>query len=275
MYSFICCSLNLDIFDNANESALWMALMKLDPAYLTTDDISKYDTSFPARLITRGANCDALDPRTGNSLLHRAAIETKEAAAVFLVHHRAQLNPKNGQGEAPVHIAAKNGLHRLVEVLLQHGADPNQQTSLKPHPASPVPSAAAATPLASVPDYSPKRGESPFRAIPPSSLPPPPSSHSSSHTPSHTPSPLPTSSHHHMTLGSGVSSGGGGGMMDFDLTSSAMSSSAALGALSALSATSQALSGTQVCVCVVRVHVCASVCVHVCASVCLYTSRPS
>ena len=249
--------------------------MKLDPAYLTTDDISKYDTSFPARLITRGANCDTLDPRTGNSLLHRAAIESKEAAAVFLVHHRAQLNPKNGQGEAPVHIAAKNGLHRLVEVLLQHGADPNQQTALKPHPASPVPSAAAATPLASVPDYSPKREESPFRAIPPSSLPPPPSSsRSSSRTASHTPSPLPTSSHHHMTLGSGVSSGGGGDMMGFDLTSSAMSSSAALGALSALSATSQALSGTQVCVhvCVCVLCVCACVCVasHPIDITCMY-----
>ena len=38
------------------------------------------------------------------------------------------------QGEAPIHIAAKHGLHRLVEVLLQYGADPNLQTALKPKP---------------------------------------------------------------------------------------------------------------------------------------------
>ena len=233
------CSLNLDLCNNAGESALWLALNDLDSAYLTSDDITKYDSSFPSKLITRGANCDALDPRTGNSLLHHAALECREAAAVFLVHHGAQLNPKNGQGEAAIHIAARNGLHTLVEVLLQHGADANQQTALKPSPASPVPSAAAAMPLSPVHEYGPKRSESP-RPIPPTSLPPPPppSSLPSSHnTPStHSPSPSP-----HMAFGGG----GGGDMMDFDLTSSAMSS-AALGALSALSATSQALSGTQV-----------------------------
>ena len=164
------------------------------------------------------------------------------------MHRGAQLNPKNGEGEAPIHIAARNGLHSLVEVLLQHGADPNQQTSLRapPSPVSPVPSAAAAaTPLAAVPEPFRKRSESP-RSLPPSSLPHPPPSSSSSHPSSNTtPSPhSPFSSSQQPAFG--VGGGGGGGMMDFDLTSSSAMSSAALGALSALSATSQALSGLQV-----------------------------
>ena len=240
------CSLDLDICNNAGDIVLWLALSQLDSAYFTADDITQYNNSFAAKLITRGANPDTLDPRTGNILLHRAALESNEAAAIFLVHRGAQLNPKNGEGEAPIHIAARKGLHSLVEVLLQHGADPNQQTSLRapPSPASPVPSAAAAfTPLAAVPEHSRKRSESP-RPLPPSSLPHPPPSSSSSHpsTTTTTPSPRSPFPPSQPPQAFGV----GGGMMDFDLTSSSAMSSAALGALSALSATSQALSGLQV-----------------------------
>lgn len=231
-------SLNLDLHNNAGESALWLALKQLDPAYLMCDDISQYDNTFAAKLIASGANTDILDPRTGNSLLHRAAQESNEAAAVFLVQHRTQPNPKNAQGEAPIHVAAKNGLHQLVEVLLQHGADPNIQTALKPKPASPVPSAAAATPLAPVPAPSRQRREMESPAQPNTAL---WSVSQSRPPPSHLPpgpallepqSPSPLTPPQQLA---------GGGMMDFDLTSSALSPTA-LGALSALSATSQALS---------------------------------
>ena len=127
-------SLNLNLQNNNGEAALWLALKQLDPAYLTCEDISQFDHTFAARLIKRGATPDASDARTGSSLLHNAALNSNEAAAVFLVHHGAVPNIKNMQGEAPIHIAAKHGLHRLVEVLLQYGADPNLQTALKPKP---------------------------------------------------------------------------------------------------------------------------------------------
>lgn len=251
---------DLDLCNNARDSALWLGLSQLDSAHFTSDDVSQYDNSFPAKLITRGANPDTLDPRSGNILLHRAALESNEAAAIFLVYHRAQLNPKNGEGEAPIHIAARKGLHNLVEVLLQHGADPNQQTTLRvASPVSPVPSAAAAavTPQLSPPpppDSLRKRSESPQPVVPPSSLPAPPhppasssSQTSTTTTPSpHSPAPSWQGSLSGRTGGDGGGGGGGGGMMDFDLTSSSAMSSAALGALSALSATSQALSGLQV-----------------------------
>ena len=111
-----------------------MALQQLESSYLTCEDTSEYNHIFAARLIERGSNPDAIDTRTGNSFLHRAALESNEAAAMFLVHHGAITNHKNVNGETPIHIAAQNGLHRLVEVLLQNGADPNLQTALKPKP---------------------------------------------------------------------------------------------------------------------------------------------
>lgn len=111
--------------------------MQLDADYLSSEDITDYEHTFATRLIKRGANPDSIESRTGNSLLHKAALQSNEAAAVFLVHHGAVPNGKNNDGEAPVHIAARNGLDQLVKVLLQHGADPNLQTAIKPKQAPP------------------------------------------------------------------------------------------------------------------------------------------
>ena len=105
--------------------------MQLGADYLSSEDITDYEHTFATRLIKRGANPDSIESRTGNSLLHKAALQSNEAAAVFLVHHGAVPNGKNSEGEAPIHIAARNGLDQLVKVLLQHGADPNLQTAIK------------------------------------------------------------------------------------------------------------------------------------------------
>ena len=129
--------LNLDLRNHDHETALWLALMQLDADYLSTEDITDYEHTFATRLIKRGANPDSTESRTGNSLLHKAALQSNEAAAVFLVHHGAVPNGKNNEGEAPIHIAARNGLDQLVKVLLQHGADPNLQTAIKPKQAPP------------------------------------------------------------------------------------------------------------------------------------------
>ena len=129
--------LNLELRNHDQETALWLALMQLDSDYLSSEDINEYEHTFAARLIKRGANPDAIESRSGNSLLHKAALQSNEAAAVFLVHHGAVPNGKNNEGEAPIHIAARNGLDQLVKVLLQYGADPNLQTAIKPKQAPP------------------------------------------------------------------------------------------------------------------------------------------
>jgi len=115
--------LNLDLRNTSGASALWLALQQLDSSCIDHEDPTEHAHTFAARLIERGSSTDAVDTHTGNSLLHRAAKEKNEAAAIFLVHHGAVPNHKNALGETPIHIAAQNGLHMLVKVLLQNGAD--------------------------------------------------------------------------------------------------------------------------------------------------------
>ncbi len=128
------CRLNLELRNNSSETALWLALKDLDTSYLRSTDLTEHEHTFAARLILRGSNINAVDNRSGNSTLHDAILDSKEAAAVFLLHKGALPNNKNSKGEAPIHLAAMNGLETLVGVLLECGADPNQQTALKPRP---------------------------------------------------------------------------------------------------------------------------------------------
>lgn len=142
------CRLNLDLRNNSGDTALWLALKKLDYAYINSlnDRDSDEDGLLASRLVARGANVDAVDNRSGNSLLHQATISSNEAAAIFLVRHGSLVNHCNQQGEAPIHIAATNGLSELVKVLLQYGADPNLQTKLKELPVSPSVTYSSLTP---------------------------------------------------------------------------------------------------------------------------------
>ena len=132
---FVCCRLNLDLRNQNGDTALWLAVSKLDHTYLATlKEQQQDDQLIASRLVARGANVNAVDSKTSNSLLHQAAISSNEAAAIFLVNHSAGVNHCNQQGEAPIHIAAINGLDQLVMVLLQYGADPNLQTMLHHRP---------------------------------------------------------------------------------------------------------------------------------------------
>ena len=120
-------SINLELRNNVGNTALWLALSQLNSTRGESD-------KFAAKLIERGSNPDAVDTRTGNALLHLASLERNERAAIFLVCHGAKVNHVNHHGEAPIHIASSKGLHNLIQVLLQYGADPNLQTNLKPSP---------------------------------------------------------------------------------------------------------------------------------------------
>ena len=114
---------------------MWLALKQLDSSYLMSVDQGELPVdgeSFAAQLIKRGADPDAIDTVTRNTLLHLCALESNESAAIFLVRHGGGVNNINKSGEAPIHIAAIEGLHILVKILLQYGADPNLQTNIKP-----------------------------------------------------------------------------------------------------------------------------------------------
>lgn len=129
-------------------TALWLALQQLDPSYTMTveDGESVADgESFAALIISKGADPNNKDIRTGNTLLHRASFEGNESAAIFLVRHGANIDSVNEDGEAPIHIAAIKGLHCLTKMLLMNDANPNLSTNRKPvqPPSQPL---SAATP---------------------------------------------------------------------------------------------------------------------------------
>ena len=140
-------SINLELRTNAGSTALWLALTQLNSMRGESD-------RYAARLIERGANPNAIDSITGNSLLHQAALESNERAAIFLVCHSADVDHVNHQGESPMHVAAAVGLHNLVQVLLQYGADPNLQTNLKKKKTTPTISIALKTVAAESPPVS-------------------------------------------------------------------------------------------------------------------------
>ena len=64
-------------------------------------------------------DCSLSFMRSGNSLLHMAALSKNESAGLFLIEHGAQVNHINKKGESPLHVSAQNGLVELVDRLLK------------------------------------------------------------------------------------------------------------------------------------------------------------
>lgn len=72
-----------------------------------------------AYLLDEGANPQATDAE-GKTPLHHA--HSKEIAQLLLEHH-SQINAKSKKGSTPLHIAAARGNSKLVEFLIDKGAD--------------------------------------------------------------------------------------------------------------------------------------------------------
>lgn len=127
--------LNLEVQNSDGMTALWLALQQLDPSYTMTveeGESAADGESFAAQIISKGADPNNSDIRTGNTLLHRASLEGNESASIFLVRHGANVDRVNEKGEAPIHIAAIKGLHHLTKMLLMNDANPNLSTNRKP-----------------------------------------------------------------------------------------------------------------------------------------------
>lgn len=114
--------LNLELKDAEGATVLWYALRSFDTA-------ENKDDSFASSLIEKGSNVDAVNPETGDCLLHLAARTRNTEAGFFLISNGATLNLFNKNGETPLHIASLQGLASLVEALLRAGANSNLQTS--------------------------------------------------------------------------------------------------------------------------------------------------
>lgn len=113
--------LDLELRDDDGSTVLWYALQLFG--------VGAKDESYAASLIEKGSSVDAVNPETGDCLLHLAATSKNIEAGFFLIAHGSCLNLFNKQGETPLHVASLGGLETLVEMLLKAGANPNLQTA--------------------------------------------------------------------------------------------------------------------------------------------------
>ncbi|XP_077510441.1 rabankyrin-5 isoform X1 [Amblyomma americanum] len=111
---------NLELRNNEQHTALGFVLHFYDGTC--------NGESFAGKLADKGASLDAVSKITGDSQLHLVARAGNEDAGIFLAQRGAQCNISNNKGETPLHAACQAGLSRLVQTLLEYGADPNKQT---------------------------------------------------------------------------------------------------------------------------------------------------
>ncbi|XP_076107100.1 rabankyrin-5-like isoform X1 [Mytilus galloprovincialis] len=131
---------NLELKNLEGHTALWLAIqqdsVQLNHSQMVAEkegDVEEVygESSIAAQLLRKGSSADAVEPETGDVLLHLATRCGNERAGIFLAKNGAKLNLTNNKGETGLHLACEKGLLKLTEILLDKGANPNSQT-LKP-----------------------------------------------------------------------------------------------------------------------------------------------
>ncbi|XP_052269001.1 rabankyrin-5-like isoform X3 [Dreissena polymorpha] len=120
-------------------TVLWLALQEGESVDGRTEDLYG-ENSFAACLLKHGSNPNSTEPDSGDTVLHCAARQGNEKAAIFLASHGSKPSLANHKGETPLHIACEKGLTNLVKVLLNKGGNPNAQTRTIEPPLSSLPS---------------------------------------------------------------------------------------------------------------------------------------
>lgn len=111
---------DLNLVTNDGKCALQFALLS-----------SKFnDFTTAKRLIENGAETNEINPETGDNLLQFLIKSSAEEAAMFMCDH-VNLNYKNREGLTSLHLAASNGLAKLVTKMLMCGASPNVQSGVE------------------------------------------------------------------------------------------------------------------------------------------------
>ncbi|XP_021369516.1 rabankyrin-5-like isoform X1 [Mizuhopecten yessoensis] len=119
--------IHFELKTSDGHTALWLALQQGEDKEGDVQTVYG-PQSFAAQLLAKGSSPDAVEPETGDTILHLATRSGNERAGIFLASHGAKVNLSNSKGENPLHLACQKGLSNLVQVLLSKGGNPNGQT---------------------------------------------------------------------------------------------------------------------------------------------------
>jgi hypothetical protein len=87
---------------------------------------ARKDSPVLSILLERGADVKT-STREGNTPLHYAVEDDRFDNVVTLLQYGSAVNFCNYRGETPLLMACRNLNQKIIELLLQHGADPNRQ----------------------------------------------------------------------------------------------------------------------------------------------------
>lgn len=101
-------------------------MLNLKPLhYVCTRDADRVD--FAEHLLETGANMNA--SYMGNKPIHIASTKEHPKLIQYLIQKGANYNEKSSDGNTPLSISAERGLVENVRVLLQNGVDVNEKSS--------------------------------------------------------------------------------------------------------------------------------------------------
>lgn len=109
---------NLNLKTAEEHPPLYYALTK----YESGDDS---EDSYASLLIEKSADTNPIYSQTSDSLLQVLILNGAEKAAVFLLDHISDLDHANAKGETALHVACVKNCPRVVEKLMEMGADAN------------------------------------------------------------------------------------------------------------------------------------------------------
>lgn len=117
-------SIDLNLKTNDDHVPLYYALLK----YESGDDSPH--SSYASLLLQRDVQTNAIYPSfLNNNLLQKLIEDGAFNAAVYLCNHMTNINHVNSEGETALHTACLKNAYKVVDKLLQLGANPNMATN--------------------------------------------------------------------------------------------------------------------------------------------------
>eukprot|EP00066_Takifugu_rubripes_P023869 XP_011613135.1 PREDICTED: cyclin-dependent kinase 4 inhibitor C isoform X2 [Takifugu rubripes] len=87
------------------------------------------DAALILQLLQAGANPDVADPACGLTLLHDTSREGFDDSVRVLLEHGADANRVDVKGNLPLHVAAREGHLKVVQLLIGKTANPHQDNN--------------------------------------------------------------------------------------------------------------------------------------------------